>query len=222
MQALFLTLAAIGVIATAAWIYGAARIGSGVFIKAQCHTKSGSGILLTFDDGPDPQTTPKVLDTLDKHGAKAIFFVIGEKAESHPDLVREIIRRGHIVGNHTMRHSHYANFLGRRHLESEIRPADAAIEHACGIRPRLFRPPLGISTHFMATALRHTGHSAVGWSIRSFDTRNEPRQRVLQRILRQLRPGAIVLLHDRMVGAEWLADEVLKAMEERGWEAERI
>ncbi len=221
MQTLILTLTVIAIIVMAVWIYGAVRIGSGIFIKAQCHTKSGSGILLTFDDGPDSQTTPKVLDSLDKHGVKAIFFVIGEKAERHPDLVREIVRRGHIVGNHTMHHSPYANFLGRKHLESEIRQADEAIEHACGIRPHLFRPPLGISTHFMAAALGHTGHKAVGWSIRSFDTRNEPRRRVLQRILRQLHPGAIILLHDRMEGAEWLADEVLKAMEERGLEAEK-
>ena len=212
MQTLILTLTVIAIIVMAVWIYGAVRIGSGIFIKAQCHTKSGSGILLTFDDGPDSQTTPKVLDTLDKHGVKAIFFVIGEKAERHPDLVREIVRRGHNVGNHTMHHSPYANFLGRKHLESEIRQAAEC---------RFRFPPLGISTHFMAAALGHTGHKAVGWSIRSFDTRNEPRRRVLQRILRQLHPGAIILLHDRMEGAEWLADEVLKAMEERGLEAEK-
>lgn len=222
MQTLFLTLSVAAMALMAIWIYGAARIGSGIFIKAQCRTKSGRGVLLTFDDGPDPLTTPKVLDVLDRHGAKAIFFIIGERAERHPELVKEIVRRGHIAGNHTMHHSPYSNFLGRNHLEEEIRQADAAIERACGVRPHLFRPPLGISTHFMATALRHTGHDAVGWSVRSFDTREEPRTRVLRRIVRQLRPGAIVLLHDRVAGAEWLADEVLKTMEERGWETEKM
>ncbi len=209
MHVVFLILALLCVALLAVWVYGAATIGSGIFVKAQCRVDPSDGILLTFDDGPDPDVTPRVLDVLDRHHQKALFFVIGSKAEAHPEVLREIVRRGHRVGNHTFSHSPYANFLGSRHLEREIRMTDDAIERACGIRPTLFRPPLGISTHFMRGVLRRTGHSVVGWSVRSFDTRPEPREKVLRRIVRNLRGGDIVLLHDRLPGADWLADEVL-------------
>lgn len=205
---LIITLLCVAILAV--WVYGAATIGSGIFVNAQCHIDPSDGILLTFDDGPEPDVTPRVLDVLDRHHQKAIFFVIGRKAEAHPEVLREIVRRGHQVGNHTFSHSPYANFLGGKHLEREIREADDAIEHACGIRPKLFRPPLGISTHFMRSVLRHTGHKVVGWSVRSFDTRHEPREKVLLRVTRNLKAGDIILLHDRLTDADWLADEVLK------------
>lgn len=209
-------LIAIGIAAAltlCAWVYASAQIGSGIFIDAQCTIAPQDGILLTFDDGPDAEVTPRVLDALDKHGHKAVFFIVGAKAERHPELVREIAARGHQIGNHTYSHSPYANFLGAKHLRREIETADKAIAAACGIRPALFRPPLGISTHFMRRVLLATGHKAMGWSIRSLDTRRGPRQAVLDRIVRRLRPGNIVLLHDRLDGAEWLADKVLEAWE---------
>lgn len=201
------------VLALCAWVYAAARIDSGIFIDAQCSIAPQEGILLTFDDGPDAEVTPRVLDVLDKHGHKAVFFVVGAKAARHPEIVREIAARGHQVGNHTYSHSPYANFLGSKHLRSEIEATDKAIAAATGVRPTLFRPPLGISTHFMRRVLLATGHKAMGWSIRSLDTRRGPRQAVLDRVVRRLRPGSIVLLHDRLEGAEWLADKILEAWE---------
>lgn len=199
---------------------GAADIRSGIFAKAICHLPAdrrhlpftipaGQPILLTFDDGPDPDVTPRVLDVLDKHGHRAIFFVIGSKAEAHPELVREIVRRGHVVGNHTYRHSPWANFLGARRLLADIRRTDAIIEKACGVRPVLFRPPLGVCPHFLSSVVRQSGHAVVGWSVRSLDTRGEGREVVIRRIRRKLRRGAIVLLHDRLPGADRLAAATL-------------
>lgn len=205
----------------AVFAIGAADIGSGIFADAICHLPADRGrlpftipigqpILLTFDDGPDPDVTPRVLDVLDRHGHKAIFFLIGAKAEAHPEIVREIVRRGHIVGNHTYAHSPWANFLGARHLVADIERTDAAIERACGVRPSLFRPPLGVSPHFLRRVVRRTGHAVVGWSVRSLDTKGEPQEVVLRRIGRKLRPGAIVLLHDRLPGADILAEATLR------------
>lgn len=199
---------------------GAADIRSGIFAKAICHLPAdrrhlpfalpdGQPILLTFDDGPDPDVTPRVLDVLEKHGHRAIFFVIGSKAEAHPELVREIVRRGHVVGNHTYRHSPWANFLGARRLLADIRRTDAIIEKACGVRPVLFRPPLGVCPHFLSGVVRQSGHAVVGWSVRSLDTRGEDREVVIRRIRRKLRRGAIVLLHDRLPGADLLAEATL-------------
>lgn len=202
-------------------VYGAANIGSGIFCRAICHLPAdrtrlpfripaSQPVLLTFDDGPDPDITPRVLDVLDRYGYRAIFFLIGQKVEAHPEVVREIVRRGHIVGNHTYIHSPWANFLGARHLVKDIEKTDALIAKACGVWPVLFRPPLGVSPHFLRRVLRATGHTVVGWDVRSLDTRGEACEVVLRRIGRKLKTGSIVLLHDRLDGADALAEEVIK------------
>lgn len=199
---------------------GAANIRSGIFCSAICRLPDDRGrlpfqiparqaILLTFDDGPDPDITPRVLDVLERHGHRAIFFLIGPKAEAHPEIVREIVRRGHIVGNHTYAHSPWANFLGARHLSEDIERTDDIIVAACGVRPVLFRPPLGVSAHFLRSVVRRTGHTVVGWDVRSLDTKREGREVIMSRIARRLRRGSIVLLHDRLPGADILAEETL-------------
>lgn len=219
-------------------VYGSARIQSGIFVKAICHLPkikegsesastadkrceygSTSGILLTFDDGPDPDITPLVLDVLDRYGVHAIFFVIGSKAKAHPELLQQIVSRGHTVGNHSFNHSPYANFLGARHLEGEIRACDEAIHAALGPNYPIvyFRPPLGITTHYMQRVLSRTGHVVMGWSVRSLDTLDEPRSKVLSRIEKHLETGSIVLLHDRLEGADWLADQTLSLAKRRGY-----
>ena len=218
MIALIVTTVALCGAAVFAW--GAADISSGIMVSAVCRLPQergdlpftlpeGQSILLTFDDGPDPEVTPRVLDVLEKHGHRAIFFVIGSKAEAYPDLVREIVRRGHIVGNHTYTHSPWNNFLGANQLIRDIGRTDDAIERACGVRPTLFRPPLGVSPHFLRRALRKTGHKVVGWDVRSLDTRLEPQDVIMHRITRRLRVGSIVLLHDRLPGADELAERTL-------------
>ncbi len=205
----------------AIFAYGVSDIRSGILVKAICRLPQnraslpfslpkGQKILLTFDDGPDPDTTPLVLDVLQRHHQRAIFFLIGEKVERNPEIVKEIVRRGHIVGNHTWSHSPWANFRGRDYLEQEIRKTDDAIEKACGIRPTLFRPPLGVTPHFLRSLMRKTGHTVVGWDVRSLDTRDVPRSQVLRRIERRMSEGSIVLLHDRFRGAEWLSESILK------------
>lgn len=200
--------------------YGASCISSGILVKAICrlpenrdllpfHVPESQPFLLTFDDGPDPDVTPRVLDVLDEFHHRAIFFLIGEKVDAHPDIVSEIVRRGHVVGNHTYIHSPWANFLGARSLLAQIRRTDEAIFRAAGVRPRLFRPPLGVVPHFLSVVMRRSGHKVVGWDVRSLDTKGEPRQVVLNRVAKKISRGSIVLLHDRLPEADLLAREIL-------------
>ncbi len=209
----------------AIFAYGVSDIRSGILVNAICKIPQnkaslpftlpeGQKILLTFDDGPDPETTPLVLDVLQRHHHRAIFFLIGEKVERNPEIVKEIVRRGHIVGNHTWSHSPWANFRGDGYLEQEIRKTDDAIERACGIRPTLYRPPLGVTPHFLRSLMKKTGHTVVGWDVRSLDTRDVPRGQILKRINKRMKRGSIILLHDRLRGAEWLADCVLRRAKE--------
>lgn len=176
---------------------------------------------LTIDDGPDPDDTPKILELLDRHGAKATFFVIGERAARHPELVREIVRRGHEVAHHS--HTHPLGTFwcaGPRRLAGELDHALAALREA-GVKPRWFRPPVGIKHLLLAPALAARDLACVGWTVRSGDCRAGSPAAVADRVLARVRPGAIVLLHEgpsapdavRISGLE----RVLAALAEQGY-----
>lgn len=151
---------------------------------------------LTIDDGPDPAVTPQVLTILDRFGASATFFCIGDKAQRHPDLCREIVRRGHAIENHSQRHRHTFSVTGLRGMRLEIQAAQETLTSICGQRPLFFRAPAGLRNPFLDHALHALGLRLASWTVRGFDTRQSDAQRVASKLIRGLRPGAIVLLHD--------------------------
>ena len=153
-------------------------------------------VAITIDDGPDPDVTPKVLDLLDAAGARATFFCIAERAARHPDLVREIVRRGHDVQNHSNVHGHHFSLLGPRGFAREIGAAQSVLVQAAGTAPRFFRAPAGLRNPFLAPVLHRLGLTLASWTRRGFDTRERDPQRVLQRLTRGLAAGDILLLHD--------------------------
>jgi peptidoglycan/xylan/chitin deacetylase (PgdA/CDA1 family) len=153
-------------------------------------------IALTIDDGPDPEVTPAVLDLLDTAGARATFFCIAERAARHPQLVREIVRRGHSVQNHTHAHSHRFSLLGPRGFAREIEAAQHVLSGLTGEAPRFFRAPAGLRNPFLAPVLHRLGLTLASWTRRGYDTRERDPQRVLQRLTRGLAAGDILLLHD--------------------------
>lgn len=152
-------------------------------------------VWVTIDDGPDPATTPAVLTLLDQHRARATFFLIGREAEKHPDLVREILLRGHTVENHTWSHPCWSFWCsGPKRLLSEIDRCNAALVAAGAPPPRYFRMPVGFKTPFLHPAAARRGLGVVAWSARGFDCTSAAAA-ASRRIFRGLRPGAIVLLH---------------------------
>ena len=153
-------------------------------------------VALTIDDGPDPQVTPAVLDLLDAAGARATFFCIAERARMHPELVREIVRRGHAVENHSHGHRHHFSLLGPRGFTREIEAAQSILADISGQSPRFFRAPAGLRNPFLAPVLHRLGLVLASWTRRGFDTRESDPQRVLQRLTRGLAAGDILLLHD--------------------------
>lgn len=157
----------------------------------------GREIALTFDDGPHPETTPRILEVLAREGMTATFFVLGNKVEAHPDVVRDIVRAGHGVGVHGYHHYRLYSLLPPRAVEEDIKKAQEAVERAAGVRPRLFRPPVGQVSPRTADGARRAGVEIVVWSVRGFDgLKNADPERIALRVERGLRPGAIVLLHD--------------------------
>lgn len=153
-------------------------------------------IAVTFDDGPHPEVTPKVLDILDRYGAKASFFCVGEKAAAHPDVVREIARRGHAIENHSMRHSGLFGFYGLAALRREIGAAQSVLGGIAGGAPRFFRTPMGIRNPMLDPVLARLGLQYVTWTRRGFDTVARDPTVVLKRLLDGLAAGDILLLHD--------------------------
>jgi peptidoglycan-N-acetylglucosamine deacetylase len=153
-------------------------------------------ISLTIDDGPDPAVTPQVLDLLDRYAAQATFFCIGEKAARYPDLCREIVCRGHAVENHSQRHRHHFSLMGPRGFARELQAAQDTLTTITGQRPRFFRAPAGLRNPFLEPVLTRLGLQLATWSARGFDTRIGDAERVKEKLLRGLRAGAILLVHD--------------------------
>lgn len=156
--------------------------------------------VLTLDDGPDPQVTPAVLDALDEAGAKATFFVIAQRAAQHADLAREIVRRGHDVQNHSLRHGHDFSMRGPQALARDIGSAQALLADLTGEAPHCFRAPAGLRNPLLDPVLHRLGLHLVSWTRRGFDTRDPDPTRVLHRLIgpqaRSLAAGDILLLHD--------------------------
>jgi peptidoglycan/xylan/chitin deacetylase (PgdA/CDA1 family) len=153
-------------------------------------------IALTFDDGPDPDVTPRILDLLDAARVRATFFPIAAEAQRHPALVREIVRRGHSVQNHTQRHVHHFSLLGPRRMAAEIGTAQRTLADLTGHEPRFFRAPAGIRNPLLGPLLQRFDLRLVSWTRRGYDTVHGSPARVLERLVRGLAAGDILLLHD--------------------------
>ncbi len=157
---------------------------------------AGPTVALTFDDGPDPHTTPAVLRWLDDAGVRATFFCIAERARAQASLLREIVAAGHSVQNHSLRHRHDFSLLGPRTLERDIAAAQDLLGELTGVRPHCFRAPAGLRSPLLDPVLHRQGLNLVSWTRRGFDTRDRNPARVLARLTRRLGAGDILLLHD--------------------------
>jgi peptidoglycan-N-acetylglucosamine deacetylase len=153
-------------------------------------------IALTFDDGPNPDLTPWVLDQLDTSGAKATFFCVGEDIKKHAALAREIVARGHSIENHSNLHALSFSFFGMRSLRKDIATAQQTIFDETGVYPTLFRAPAGLRSPLLDPVLANMGLRLVSWTRRGFDTFDPSAKRVLARLNQNLAAGDILLLHD--------------------------
>ena len=153
-------------------------------------------VVLTFDDGPDPQITPQVLDLLDRYGAKASFFCIASKVAAYPELTQEIIRRGHSVENHTHSHPHGFALFGPSALQREINIAQTTIQGVTSVAPVFFRAPMGFRNPLLAPIVQRAGLHYATWTRRGYDTFAKDPEPVLKRLQRGLAAGDILLLHD--------------------------
>lgn len=156
---------------------------------------SRPAIHLTFDDGPHPLATPKVLDILKARGIKATFFLIGKNVVQFPDIGQRILEEGHSIGNHTYGHSSMV-FRSNNFQVNEIQKANDSIQKITGAAPELFRPPYGYFDYTTLKAANSCGHHVVLWSIDSLDFKNLPNENIAKKVVAKAKTGSILLFHD--------------------------
>jgi peptidoglycan/xylan/chitin deacetylase (PgdA/CDA1 family) len=190
-----LILAALG-LAFGLWFWWACATPTSTFFRPVLvrGPQRGKRISLTFDDGPAGQFTEQVLDILRQQHVPATFFVCGKNVEEHPDLLRRIVAEGHEVGNHSYSHPYFF-FKSRRRMVEEIDRTQAIIEKVVGFRPNIFRPPYGARWFGLVPTLLQREMHLIQWSATGFDWKKDAAA-ITQAILRELKPGAIILLHD--------------------------
>ena len=152
---------------------------------------------ITFDDGPHPADTPRMLEVLARHQVPATFFFLGRNVEAHPDVARAVVQAGHDIGNHTYDHPHLPS-CGVRQVISEVRRCQRAIREATGLSPVIMRPPYGAQSAQSFLAIRALGYQIVHWSASGHDWLGDDASIVAGRVMKGMLPGRIILLHDNL------------------------
>ncbi|OFV83764.1 MAG: hypothetical protein A2W26_08610 [Acidobacteria bacterium RBG_16_64_8] len=158
-------------------------------------------VAITFDDGPDAEVTPRLLDVLRRHRAYATFFMVGQAAARYPDIVRRVAEEGHAIGNHSWDHTSF-RLLSGRERRANLRACERAI--APYDTHRLFRPPLGEQSLMSRIEALVLGYTVVTWSVSTNDWHGEEAQALAEQLIRAVRPGEIVLLHDSLIAPQRL------------------
>lgn len=237
-------------------VWASASIRSGVYVRAFCREKTDRKVVyLTFDDGPHPPETERVLDVLRERGARATFFLIGSKVSGNEAVLRRMLEEGHALGLHTYSHAGTFPLLSFDKMLADVNEGKRAVESVAGKKISLFRPPFGVTNPTISKVIRTLGLQTVGWDVRSFDTmfckssehscksseysckqsgysckqsEHSCKQSghdwyvpVVERIMKQVRPGSVILLHDRLDGASELLALLLDSLAVSGYEFTR-
>ncbi len=178
-------------------------------------------IALTFDDGPVASTL-EILDLLKKFDMKASFFCIGKNIQENPEIFQKIIEDGHMVGNHTFSHTRKMGFLSTHKIIEEINTCNKTAFEIGGVVLKTYRPPFGIINPKVKRALENTGHQVIGWNVRSYDAVLNSKRFILKRIIKNIKPGDIVLLHDNNYQTIEILEQLLLFLQTNNYVSVRV
>jgi peptidoglycan-N-acetylglucosamine deacetylase len=197
-----------------------------MFGHSLCRIRTSRKVVaLTFDDGPDPATTPALLALLAARGIRATFFCVGQRVAQYPDLARRIVTEGHSIENHSHKHHHWTNLFSTQRLQADLMQAQREIQSVTGRAPIYFRPPMCLTNQRVFRLVTDLGLTVVGYTARAWDRRPDPPARIAARLLRRVRPGAILLLHDGDVPAERLlpvVTNVIDSLQANAYQCRRL
>ncbi len=205
------------------FFYASYSISSGVYVKACCRKKTAQKeVALTFDDGPSAEYTPIILDMLKQQNVKAAFFCIGSEVEKNPQLVERIVTEGHLIGNHSYSHVHSFPMFGIKKMIADMKRCEDAITAVTRQPVKFFRPPFGVTNPLIGKALKSFDYHTIGWSVRSLDTSITDVDKIVGRVIKRIRPGSVILLHDHLPCAEQVLQKILIYLQRNGYKVKRV
>lgn len=200
-------------------VIGSYRVDSQFYMRVLCDGQTGKNLMaLSFDDGPHPEHTAAILDILKVKQVPAAFFCIGKNIPGQEALLQRMVAEGHLLGNHSYGHQALFDLYPATRMEQDLQQMNALVESVVQLRPRLFRPPYGVTNPNLAAAVRKTGMTPVGWNIRSLDTVAKDGSALLDRIRRRFRKDGIILLHDTMAITRQILPELIDTARREGYE----
>lgn len=203
--------------------WGSYYVGSGFYFKIICFAKTEKKqIAISFDDGPVNEFTPQILKLLSEFNIHAAFFCIGHRIGENEGLFKQIHEAGHIIGNHSYSHDKWFDLFSADKMYGDLQKMDEAMEKAIGVKPKLFRPPYGVTNPNLKKAVHRGNYISVGWSIRSFDTIISDEHKLLAKVTKALKPGAVVLFHDTGKAIPAILPAFIQQARDKGYEIVRL
>ena len=203
--------------------YGCYYIGSNFFMKVFCSAKTErKEIAISFDDGPAENFTPMILKTLKEHNIKAGFFCIGNRIAGNESIFQQLKEEDHIIGNHSYTHHFFFDLFSSKKMLHELKMMDRATVKLTGLKPRLFRPPYGVMNPNLRKAITEGEYIPVGWNVRSMDTVIKDEKKLLNKIIKALKPGAVYLFHDTSASTVAILPAFILRVKELGYEIVRL
>ncbi|PLX03981.1 MAG: polysaccharide deacetylase family protein [Marinilabiliales bacterium] len=199
--------------------WGSFYIGSQYYMPVVSKGKTDQKLLsITFDDGPHEKNTSEILRILKKYDATACFFIIGKNIQGREEIIKQLDHANHLLGNHSWEHSVYTDFLSKKKLKEEVEKTNQEIEKITGKKLAFFRPPFGITNPNIAHTIKALHMYAIGWNIRSLDTRSDlTKEKVIDRIKKRIKPGSIILLHDSTNEIGTILEELLIILQQMNY-----
>ena len=189
--------AVLGIVYLNIQVYGASVLSAEFFLPVRyMGDRNSNKIAITFDDGPIPVMTERILDVLNTHQVPAAFFCIGNRAHDYPALIQRMHDAGHLVGNHSYWHGAMFDLQSPDKIAKELADTDVAIQKAINKKPNFFRPPFGVTNPMVAAAVKRRGYKTIGWTVRSFDSMTKNGNALLDRVTSSLKGGDVILFHD--------------------------
>jgi len=215
--------AVVGIIYLNIQAYGASVLSAEFFLPVKFQgDRASNKIAITFDDGPIPVMTEKILDILTAHKVHAAFFCIGNRVNDYPALTKRIHDAGHLIGNHSYWHGAMFDLQSPEKIAKELKDTDVVIEKIIHKKPNFFRPPFGVTNPMVAAAVKRRGYKTIGWSIRSFDTVTKNGSVLLDRVTRSLKGGDVILFHDYSVATLEILPDFLEEVAKLGLKIVRV
>ena len=207
---------------SSALFYGCYYVGSDFFIRITCSAKTDKReIAISFDDGPAAYT-PQILQILKDDGVKATFFCIGKNIAGNEQTLLQLHQEGHLIGNHSFSHHFWFDIFPFKKMLADLQLMDATVKRVIGLQPKLFRPPYGVTNPTVSRAIIQGGYTPVGWSVRSMDTIVKDEEKLLDKMVGKLKPGAVFLFHDTSKATLQILPAFIKQAKENDYQIVRL